>query len=148
MDLWTKYTIMKLKNGKSIGYWTRQATTSTTICRPSSRLLSSVLLCRTLKIRRASDMQTEGKININNKKTSHKDKIKIAWKTILFYICQLTLSWLQVAAPFGDAIVRVEIICALFLRFQMHCNVPNYLSHRYIEGNRSKNQQLLLRIPE
>ena len=45
---------MKLKNGKSIGYWTRQATTSTTICRPSSRLLPSVLLFRTLKIRRAA----------------------------------------------------------------------------------------------
>ena len=45
---------MKLNNGKSIGYWTRQATTSTTICRPSSRLLPSVLLCRTLKIRRAA----------------------------------------------------------------------------------------------
>ena len=54
MDLWTKYTLMKLKNGKSIGYWTRQATTLTTICRPSSRLLPSVLLCRTLKIRRAA----------------------------------------------------------------------------------------------
>ena len=101
------------------------------------------------RLQTGGKMQTAGKININNKKTSHKDKIKIVWKTILFYICQqLTLLWLQVAAPFGDAIVRVEIICALFLRFQMHCNVPNYLSHRYIEGNRSKNQQLLLRIPE
>ena len=90
---------------RKIGYLGGQCKTQTADCR----------------LQTGGKMQTEGKININNKKTSHKDKIKIVWKTILFYICQLTLSWLQVAAPFGDAIVRVEITSSVLCFCASRC---------------------------
>ena len=71
------------------------------------------------------------------------------WNTILFFIRQqLTLSWKRSLHLFSlletffcwesreNAIV--EIICALFLRFQLRWNVQSYFSHRCIKRYRSK----------